>query len=169
MFTRSDDKITASQAAVFLNNTVLGAGILTLPRSVSQSVKTPDSLLSVLLGGVIVMAVIVLMVKISQQFPGKTVFQYAGKIIGRVPGGILCILLIMYFLIIAGFEIRSLAEVTLFFLLRHTDMGSDPSLYMGRHLSRVWRYQFNFQSLPSGVSDQHHDSAHFLRFQPAAF
>lgn len=50
MFTRSDDKITASQAAVFLNNTVLGAGILTLPRSVSQSVKTPDSWLSVLLG-----------------------------------------------------------------------------------------------------------------------
>ncbi|WP_438496925.1 GerAB/ArcD/ProY family transporter [Paenibacillus sp. IHBB 3054] len=136
MFTRSDDKITASQAAVFLNNTVLGAGILTLPRSVSQSVKTPDSWMSVLLGGVIVMAVIALMVKISQQFPGKTVFQYAGKIIGRVPGGVLCLLLIIYFTIIAGFEIRSLAEVTLFFLLEGTPIWAIilPFIWVGTYL-----------------------------------
>lgn len=136
MFTRTDDKITTTQAAVFLNNTVLGAGILTLPRSVSESVKTPDSWLSVLLGGIIVMAVIVLMVKLSQQFPGKTIFQYAGKIVGRVPGALLCLLLIIYFLILAGFEIRSLAEVTLFFLLEGTPIWAIilPFIWAGTYL-----------------------------------
>lgn len=136
MFTRTDDKITATQAAVFLNNTVLGAGILTLPRGVSETVKTPDAWLSVLLGGIIVMTVIVLMVKISQQFPGKTIFQYAGKIVGRVPGAFLCLLLIIYFLILAGFEIRSLAEVTLFFLLEGTPIWAIilPFIWVGTYL-----------------------------------
>ncbi|UQZ34955.1 spore gernimation protein [Paenibacillus sp. PK3_47] len=136
MFTRTDDKITASQAAVFLNNAVLGAGILTLPRNVSQSVKTPDSWLSVLLGGVIVLLVVALMVKISQQFPGKTVFQYAAKIVGRVPGALLCLLLVVYFLVVAGFEIRTLAEVTLFFLLEGTPIWAIvlPFIWLGIYL-----------------------------------
>ena len=136
MFVRTDDKITATQATVFLNNTLLGAGILTLPRSVSQSVKTPDSWLSVLLGGAIVMLVVLVMVKISQQFPGKTVFQYAGLITGRVIGGMLCLLLIIYFIIIAGFEIRSLAEVTLFFLLEGTPIWAVilPFIWAGTYL-----------------------------------
>ncbi|AIQ45167.1 spore gernimation protein [Paenibacillus sp. FSL R7-0273] len=136
MFSRTDDKITATQAAVFLNNTVLGAGILTLPRGVSEAVKTPDSWLSVLLGGVIVMAVVTLMVKISQQFPGKTIFQYAGKIVGRVPGALLCLLLVLYFLVLAGFEIRSLAEVTLFFLLEGTPIWAIilPFIWAGTYL-----------------------------------
>lgn len=86
MFIRTDDKISAAQTAVFLNNTLLGAGILTLPRSVSESVKTPDGWISVLLGGAIVMLAVLVMVKISQQFPGQTVFQYAGRITGRFIG-----------------------------------------------------------------------------------
>lgn len=136
MFVRTDDKITATQAAVFLNNTLLGAGILTLPRSVSESVKTPDSWISVLLGGAIVMLVVFLMVKISQQFPGKTVFQYAGQITGRAIGGLLCLLLILYFIIIAGFEIRTLAEVTLFFLLEGTPIWAVilPFLWLSTYL-----------------------------------
>lgn len=136
MFTRTDDKITASQAAVFLNNTVLGAGILTLPRNVSQAVKTPDSWLSVLLGGAIMMAVILLMVKISQQFPGKTVFQYARRIVGPVAGGILCLALALYFILIAGFEIRTLAEVTMLYLLEGTPMWAIilPFIWTGMYL-----------------------------------
>ncbi|WP_151733256.1 GerAB/ArcD/ProY family transporter [Paenibacillus tengchongensis] len=136
MFTRTDDKITASQAAVFLNNSVLGAGILTLPRGVSEAVKTPDSWISILLSGVIVMLVILLMVKLSQQFPGQTVFQYAGRISGKFIGGLLCLLLAIYFVVLAGFEIRSLAEVTLFFLLEGTPIWAVivPFIWAGTYL-----------------------------------
>lgn len=136
MFTRTDDKITTSQAAVFLTNTVLGAGILTMPRSLTQAVKTPDVWLTILLGGAIIMLVILLMVKLCQRFPGQTVFQFAGSIIGRVPGGALCLLLIVYFLVVAGFEIRSLAEVTLFFLLEGTPMWAVviPFIWAGTYL-----------------------------------
>ncbi|AIQ64514.1 Spore germination protein YndE [compost metagenome] len=120
MFIRSDDKITSSQAAIFLTDSVLGAGILTLPRDVTEKVQTPDSWLSVLLGGVLVMLAILVMVKLSQQFPGKTVFEYSKKIVGTIPGSALSLLLILFFVMIAGFEIRVFAEVTLFFLLEGT-------------------------------------------------
>lgn len=120
MFTRSDDKITTTQASIFLTNSVLGAGILTLPRGVVEIVKTPDVWLSVLLGGLVVLGVIFVMVKLSQQFPGLTIYQYARLIVGKIPGGALCSLLILYYLVIAGFEARVLVEIMVFFLLEGT-------------------------------------------------
>ncbi|QDY85429.1 GerAB/ArcD/ProY family transporter [Paenibacillus polymyxa] len=136
MFRRSDDKITTKQAAVFLTNTVLGAGILTLPRGVTEQVQTPDAWLSVLIGGGIVILVIWVMVKLSQQFPGNTIYQYSRRIVGTVPGGFLSVLLIIYFIIIAGFEIRVLAEVTIFFLLEGTPIWAIviPFIWIGSYL-----------------------------------
>jgi spore germination protein len=136
MFNRSDDKITSSQASIFLSNTVLGAGILTLPRSVTETVRTPDSWIAILLGGFIVMLVVVIMVKLSRQFPNKTVYQYSRSIIGLVPAGFLCTLLILYYVTIASFEIRTLAEVTLYYLLEGTPIWAIliPFIWTGSYL-----------------------------------
>lgn len=136
MFTRTDDKITASQATVFLTNTVLGAGILTMPRSITQAIQTPDSWLTILLGGIIIMPIILLMVFLCRQFPGETVFQFAGRIVGKLPGKLLGCLLVFFFVAIAGFEIRSLAEVTLFFLLEGTPIWAVvlPFIWVGAYL-----------------------------------
>lgn len=136
MFTRSDDKITTTQASIFLTDTVLGAGILTLPRNVTETVKTPDGWITVLLGGVIIVLVILVMVKLSQQFPNHTIYQYSKRIVGAIPASALCLLLILYFIIIAGFEIRVLAEVTLFFLLEGTPIWAIviPFIWIGTYL-----------------------------------
>lgn len=136
MYQRADDKITTSQAAFFLTSTVLGAGILTMPRSVTQTMKTPDSWLTIILAGAAIMLAVLLMTKLCQQFPGETVFQFAGKIVGKLPGGALCFIMVLYFVVIAGFEIRSLAEVTLFFLLEGTPMWAlvIPFIWTGTYL-----------------------------------
>ncbi len=136
MFKRTDDKITTSQASMVLTNSMLGAGILTMPKSVVQAVKTPDAWISVLLGGIVMLLVILVMVKLSQQFPGKTVFQYSKRIVGTLPGGVLSSLLILYFIVIAGFEIRVLAEVTMFFLLEGTPIWAIvmPFIWVGTYL-----------------------------------
>lgn len=120
MFIRTNDKITSSQAVIFMTNSVLGAGILTLPRDVTEKMRTPDSWLSVLLGGVVVMLAVLLMVKLSQQFPGSTIFEFSQKIVGKVMGSIMSLLITVYFLVLAGFEIRALAEVDIFLLLEGT-------------------------------------------------
>ncbi|WP_128660023.1 GerAB/ArcD/ProY family transporter [Paenibacillus sp. 598K] len=136
MFIRTDNKITRSQAVVFLTNTVLGAGILTMPRSVSQAMHTPDSWLAILLSGLLILPIVWLMTRLSQYYPGLTVFQYAGRIVGKVPGTVMGLMLIVFFLTIAGFEIRILAEVTLFFLLEGTPIYAIilPFIWVGTYL-----------------------------------
>ncbi|WP_339314743.1 GerAB/ArcD/ProY family transporter [Paenibacillus sp. FSL R10-2734] len=136
MFKNTDDKITTSQASIILTNSMLGAGILTLPRSLVKAVQTPDAWISVVLGGIVVFMAIMIMVKLSQQFPGKTVFQYSKRIVGNLPGGVLSSLLILYFIVVAGFEIRVLAEVTLFFLLEGTPIWAIviPFIWVGTYL-----------------------------------
>ncbi|ANY70041.1 spore gernimation protein [Paenibacillus sp. BIHB 4019] len=136
MFIRNDDKITTTQTSIFITDSVLGAGILTLPRGVIEAAQTPDVWLSVLLGGIIVILVTMIMVKLSQKFPNDTVYQYSKRIVGSVPGGVLSICLIIYYIIIAGFEIRVLAEVTLYYLLEGTPIWAIviPFIWVGTYI-----------------------------------
>jgi len=120
MITNPKDRITTPQAAVIIINYVLGTGILTLPRTSTEVVQTPDTWLTVILGGLIAMMAGIILVKLSQQFPGKTFYQYSQEIIGKWLGGLLSLLVVCYFLIMSGFHARSLAEVTNFFLLEGT-------------------------------------------------
>ncbi|PEX05178.1 spore gernimation protein, partial [Priestia megaterium] len=82
----SNDRITTPQATVVVINFILGTGILTLPRTVAEQVKTPDVWLSVILGGIIAMIAGVIMVKLSQHFPEKTFYQYSQEIVGKWMG-----------------------------------------------------------------------------------
>ena len=120
MITIPKDRITTSQAVVIIVNYILGTGILTLPRASVEKVKTPDVWLSVILGGILAMISGVIMVKLSQQFPEKTFYQYSQDIVGKWIGRLLSFLIIGYFLTTSAFQIRSMAEVISFFLLEGT-------------------------------------------------
>ncbi|GJM67881.1 hypothetical protein HMSSN036_00970 [Paenibacillus macerans] len=149
MFTRSDDKITTSQAVVFLTDSILGAGILTLPRSATEEVQTPDAWLSVVLASVLALLVVFIMIKLSQQFPGNTVFEFSQKIAGVIPGSALSALLIVFFMMMAVFEIRMLAEVTIFLFARgHSHLGHYHSFYMGGGLFDFRRNQLHCPLVP---------------------
>jgi spore germination protein len=114
------EQITASQATVIVSNFILGTGVLILPRTSVENVKTPDVWITVILGGLIAMVAGVIIVKLSQQFPEKTFFQYSQNIVGKWFGGLLSLFMIGYFLITSGFQIRTTAEVTRLFLLEGT-------------------------------------------------
>lgn len=120
MITSPKDRITTAQAAVVVINYTLGTGILTVPRASAEKVKTPDIWLTVILGGLIAMMVGVIIVKLGQQFPRKTFYQYSQEIVGKWVGGLLSLLLVGYFVMMCGFHARALAEVTSFFLLEGT-------------------------------------------------
>lgn len=98
MITKLKDRITTSQAVVIIVNYILGTGILTLPRASVEKVKTPDVWISVILGGILAMVSGVIMVKLSQQFPEKTFYQYSQDIVGKWIGRLLSFLIIGYFL-----------------------------------------------------------------------
>lgn len=114
------DTITTPQTAVIVINFTLGTGILTLPRTSVEKVHTPDVWLTVILGGLIAMMAGIIMVKLSLQFPEKTVYQYSQEIVGKWVGSLLSLLIVGYFLTTSGFQIRSLTEVTKYLLLEGT-------------------------------------------------
>lgn len=116
----TSDRITTPQATIIVINYILGTGILTLPRVAAEKVKTPDIWLTVIWGGLIAMLAGWIIVKLSQQFPEKTFYQYNQALVGKWGGWLLSLLVICYFVALCGFHARALAEVTSFFLLEGT-------------------------------------------------
>nr|WP_114495817.1 spore germination protein [Fontibacillus phaseoli] len=114
------DQITTSQAAVMVINYMLGAGILTLPRTMVEAAKTSDVWMSILISGVIILVAGWVIVKLCRRFQGKTVFQFMPEITGKWIAFIISMIIITYFITISAFEIRIMAEVTGFYLLEGT-------------------------------------------------
>lgn len=136
MIGSSKEQITNSQAAVILVNYILAAGILTLPRTSVEKVKTPDVWITVILGGMIAMIVGLIIVKLNQRFPGKTFYQYNQEIVGKWMGGFSSLIVICYFFTISAYEVRTMAEVTGLFLLEGTPTWAIilPFMWIGLYL-----------------------------------
>ncbi|OAB28434.1 spore gernimation protein [Paenibacillus macquariensis subsp. defensor] len=130
MFTRTDEKITTAQTVVIISCYMLGSGVLTLPRTLTERVKTPDGWISLILGGLIIMLAGICIVKLCQQFPGKTIFQFVKEIVGSWIGSCVCLLMVMYFVCLSAFEIRAMAEVTMLYLLEGTPMWAIVMSFM---------------------------------------
>ncbi|WP_225999759.1 GerAB/ArcD/ProY family transporter [Paenibacillus sp. BJ-4] len=124
------DKITTLQATVIILSFMLAAGLLTLPRVTVEDSKTPDVWISTILAGGIIFLSGWIIVKLSQRFPESTFYQYVQRIIGRAAGKVIGVLLVIYFVCIAGFEIRSVEEVTAFFLLEGTPAWAISAPFM---------------------------------------
>lgn len=120
MFTSTKDKITTAQTAVLISTYMLGSGVLTLPRILTEKVKTPDGWIAIILGGLLIILPGICIVKLCQRFPGKTFFQFGKEIVGSWISSFLGMVMILYFVIISAFEIRVLSEVTALYLLEYT-------------------------------------------------
>ncbi|MCL6603306.1 MAG: spore germination protein [Paenibacillus sp.] len=130
MYTKPRDQITAGQATIVMVNYIVGAGILTLPRTTVEAAGTPDVWISVILGGIASMLTGIIMVKLCQRFPGESFFQFSRKIIGKPLGVCLNTLIVVYFLSIASYEVRTVQEVTGFFLLEGTPAWAIGASFM---------------------------------------
>lgn len=117
---QTKDQITTSQAAVMIINYMLGAGILTLPRTTVEAAKTPDVWISILISGMIIMLAGFIVVTLCRRFQGKTYFQFVPEITGKWVAFLLSLLVIAYLITISAFEIRVMAEVTGLYLLEGT-------------------------------------------------
>ncbi|MGV2964207.1 GerAB/ArcD/ProY family transporter [Paenibacillus sp. FSL H8-0317] len=126
----SEGNISTRQAVVVIVNYMLGAGILTLPRTTSKAVGTPDVWISIILSGLIITGVGIILVTLCRRFPEKTVFQFTREITGSWIAYILGFAMIMYFMVIAAFEIRVMAEVTGMYLLERTPTWAIVMVFM---------------------------------------
>lgn len=114
------DAVTSKQVTVAIFSMVMGAGILAVSREVTDTVQTPDAWISILLGGILAMIGGALTVILCRRYPGKTIFQFSTEVVGTAVGKVLNILASLYFIVVAGFETRILAELVSTYLLQTT-------------------------------------------------
>ncbi|KJD46431.1 GerAB/ArcD/ProY family transporter [Paenibacillus terrae] len=125
-----EDKLTTLQTTGILVGFTMASGLLTLPRVAVEASKTPDAWISVILGGCIAFLAGWIIVKLSQTFPQKTFYQYVQQITGKAIGKIIGMLVVIYFVALCAFEIRSVEEVTSFFLLEGTPAWAISAPFM---------------------------------------
>ncbi|WWL80776.1 GerAB/ArcD/ProY family transporter [Bacillus altitudinis] len=115
------EKLSLLQVTILCSSTMIGAGILTIPRSSANS-GFPDGWIIVLIQGVIFAFVAFLLGWIAEKNAPDTIFESNTKGAGAFFGTIFNLMLIGYLLAIVGFEARVLGEVVQFFLLQSTPM-----------------------------------------------
>ncbi|SFA89500.1 MULTISPECIES: GerAB/ArcD/ProY family transporter [unclassified Bacillus (in: firmicutes)] len=136
MNTNPIDRITTSQAVMFISNFIFGAGILTLPRITTEKIKTPDSWIAVIVSGIFIMFMVFLIFKLCQRYPSETFYQFNQKLIGKWLGSLLSLIVVAYYIGLSAFEVRAMAETTRLFLLQGTPTWAVmmPFLWIGFYL-----------------------------------
>ncbi|TYR80749.1 GerAB/ArcD/ProY family transporter [Priestia megaterium] len=119
---RSNEQLTSIQMAVALAMTIIGVGIVTIPRVSAEEVQTPDIWISMILGGGICIVATFFITKLCQQFEGMTIYQFSPILVGKWLGFICNIFMITYFTLIVGYQARTMAEVIRVYLLDKTPL-----------------------------------------------
>ncbi|PAE16485.1 hypothetical protein CHH91_09420 [Virgibacillus sp. 7505] len=115
-------RITTIQMVALLSSTLIAAGIFTLPRNLAMEVGTPDIWVCVLLGGICGYLSCLIIISLSLRFERLTFFEFNKLIVGKWLGTIISTCFIGYALLIGAFEIRSMGELTQFYLLEETPL-----------------------------------------------
>ena len=121
MTTREQYQITPLEMAIVLMSMIIGVGILTIPRSLTAALETPDGWLAIGLTGIVVILIVYLIVRLQSYFPGQTLFDYLER--GHFTKWVSHFLktgFIIYFLTLLAFEARVLALVVNLYLLDRT-------------------------------------------------
>jgi spore germination protein len=112
-------QLSVIQLLCILILATLGGGFLSMPRDLAEIAKQ-DSWISALLGGITLLVSTFLALRTAQKFPNQSLDDYAGNILGSFFGRIHAILLAVFFLVIAGIEVRTLTAIVKLFLLDKT-------------------------------------------------
>lgn len=113
--------ITKIEMTVTLISMLIGVGILTLPRTLVSVVGTQDGWISVILGAILNMFLVILIVRLQRNFPGKTFIGIFGdESLKRWIGKLFSLLFLLYFVLLLGYEARILTIVVRIYLLDRT-------------------------------------------------
>ncbi|WP_243292296.1 GerAB/ArcD/ProY family transporter [Bacillus sp. FJAT-47783] len=130
MMLSPQEKITNIQASIAVIMTIVGVGIITLPRVSAEAVQTPDIWITVAISGAIAMFAAFFVVKLSQMYPNETFYQFSQHVIGKFFGYMVNFVFILYFTLLAGFEVRTMGEVIRSYLLDKTPIEATIFVFM---------------------------------------
>lgn len=116
---RNNDRISSIQLGMILSVTMIGVGILSLPRALAEEVG-PDGWIVLLLGTMLTFIVGILMIRLAKKFPQKTLVEFSNTLLGKYIGTLFSIGFCIYFTLFAAIVLRSCGEVSKEYLLLGT-------------------------------------------------
>jgi len=116
---QNNEKVSTSQMVSIFILTIVGTGILTLPRSLAEAVGT-DGWIVILLGGVITTALVYLMSYIVKKLPGMNFMEILTETVTKPVAYVLAGVFILYSLVLNSLLLRIFGEVIKMFLLLRT-------------------------------------------------
>lgn len=135
---RDNDKISGYQLMVFVVNTILGAGIISLPAMAAEKAKN-DGWLLILVSGLINILLLLLICFAGRKCGERGIFKTLSGVLGKIPSAILLLPFIIYMLVHTGMESRIFTESVKVFLLQRTPIEFIviPMIIMAVVLSRA--------------------------------
>ncbi|SMO46904.1 GerAB/ArcD/ProY family transporter [Melghirimyces algeriensis] len=124
-----DQPISLYQSHAVIVSTIIGVGVISMQRGIAKEVG-PDGIWTILIGGLIVLVEIVLITRLMQKFPGKTLAQFSSELLSfgkkRWLGKVLSIPLLVgigwYWLLTIAIVTRTFSEVAISAVFPQTPM-----------------------------------------------
>lgn len=114
-------QITAIQAAAVLISTIIGVGVLPLPRFAVDAANTGAPLIT-LAGILLSLFGLWLITKLGMRFPNKTIIRYSEDILGKWGAAIGSVAIILFFAVLTSLGAREFGEVVVSSVLRRTPL-----------------------------------------------
>ncbi|MBL0386220.1 endospore germination permease [Tumebacillus sp. ITR2] len=114
-------QITAIQAAAILISSIIGVGLLPLPRFAVDAANTGAPLIT-LLGIGLASFGLWLITKLGMRFPNKSIVRYSEDILGKWIAALGSLAIILFFAILTSLAAREFGEVVVSSVLRRTPL-----------------------------------------------
>lgn len=114
-----NDILSTGQLGSIIISAIIGAGILSLSRVVSE-VSGRDGWISVIIGGLFAILNTYIVIKLAKRYPNETIIEYSNKIVGKYLSKVIGILFLLFYIGSSSIILRMLAEILITWFLRYT-------------------------------------------------
>lgn len=115
-----DGKIISSELAAIISCSMLGIGMLTLPRTITEKVHSSDGWIVLILNGLLIGLFICVLVAMLKKHQVTNYYTYMEEAYGRLLSKVIGLLVVLYFVGVASFEVLAMSEMVRFYLLEDT-------------------------------------------------
>ncbi|MDV2686476.1 GerAB/ArcD/ProY family transporter [Alkalihalophilus lindianensis] len=117
---RLSDTLTTYQLAVCLISTMLGVGLLNLPRALTTHLDTADGWISALIAGIGMCLIYLFTMYAFKKHHVSSIDEYMNQAFGVIISKIINTAIAFYFLVLCGWQAVAMSEMVRFFLLEQT-------------------------------------------------
>lgn len=117
---QADGKILSGELAAIISCSMLGIGMLTLPRTITEKIHSTDGWIVLIFNGIIIALFISLLVVMLKKHKVANYNTYMEEAYGKWLAKIIGMFVVLYFIGVASFEVLAMSEMVRFYLLEDT-------------------------------------------------